>query len=157
MPKFNVTRATPFAAEDVFAIIADVKCYKEFLPLMTESRILRQRALDDGRESVAAVTSIVYDKLRIHETMHSDVVIDRANRIVTATSADGPIKSLATRWQVRPLDSGGSEIEFSVDYALKSRSLQFILSGMFDLVVRRIMTAFEERARKLYGAPTAAS
>ena len=31
--------------------------------------------------------------------------------------------------------------------------LQLMLSGMFDFAVRKIMTAFEERARALYGAP----
>ena len=48
---------------------------------------------------------------------------------------------------IRPRSNGGCEIEFTVDYALKSRSLQFLLSGMFDLVVRKIMNAFEARAR----------
>ena len=44
------------------------------------------------------------------------------------------------------------DINFTVDYQLKSRTLQFVLSGMFDLAVRKVMTAFEERARVLYAA-----
>lgn len=157
VPKFNVTRTTPHAAEDIFAIVADVGSYKEFLPLMTQSRIMHRKILPDGRESFDAATTIVHDKLRIHETMHSHVIVDRENSTVTAHSADGPLKSLDTRWLIRPLPSGGSEIEFSVDYALKSRSLQFLLSGMFDLVVRKIMNAFEARADEVYGSRSASS
>ena len=157
VPKFSVTRTTSHAAEDIFAIVADVGSYKEFLPLMTQSRVIHRKALPDGRESFDAATTIVHDKLRIHETMHSHVIVDKASNTVTAHSADGPLKSLDTRWEIRALPSGGSEIAFSVDYALKSRSLQFLLSGMFDLVVRKIMNAFEARADELYGSRSASS
>ena len=157
VPKFNVTRTTPHSAENIFAIVAAVGSYKEFLPLMTQSRVMHRKTLPDGRESFDATTTIVHDKLRIHETMHSHVIVDRESSTVTAHSADGPLKSLDTRWVIRPLSNGGSEIEFSVDYALKSRSLQFLLSGMFDLVVRKIMNAFEARADELYGSRSASS
>lgn len=156
MPKFSVTRATPYAAADVFAVIADVGSYKEFLPLMTQSRVMHRKSLPDGREGFEAATTIVHDTLRIHETMHSQVVVDPATMTVTAHSADGPMKSLDTIWQVRATP-GGSEIDFRVDYALKSRSLQFLLSGMFDLVMRKIMNAFEERVRQLHGSRSTSS
>ncbi|HUR43043.1 MAG TPA: type II toxin-antitoxin system RatA family toxin, partial [Aestuariivirga sp.] len=63
---------------------------------------------------------------------------------------------LVSQWKIRRGVNGGSEIQFTVDYTLKSRSLQFLLSGMFDLIVRRVMAAFEARAKTLYGTPVAA-
>ncbi len=45
----------------------------------------------------------------------------------------------------------GASINLNIDYTMKSRSLQFLMSGMFDLMMRKIMTSFEERAAKLYG------
>jgi ribosome-associated toxin RatA of RatAB toxin-antitoxin module len=46
-------------------------------------------------------------------------------------------------------------VNYSVDYTLKSRTLQFLLNGMFDLAMRKIMAAFEKRAAMLYGSKAA--
>jgi coenzyme Q-binding protein COQ10 len=50
-----------------------------------------------------------------------------------------------------PTGDNRCDINFTVDYALKSKMLQVVLSGMFDMAVRKVMSAFEERARALYG------
>jgi len=78
-------------------------------------------------------------------------------RLVTAHSKEGAVKHLDTQWKIVSTGANSCEIDFTVDYALKSRSLQFLVSGMFDLVVRKIMNAFEERARKLYGQAAASA
>ncbi len=123
---------------------------------MTQSRVIHRKALPDGRESFDAATTIVHDKLRIHETMHSHVIVDKASNTVTAHSADGPLK----RW-IRAGRSRSAKWRFGDcvqrRLRLKSRSLQFLLSGMFDLVVRKIMNAFEARADELYGSRSASS
>jgi coenzyme Q-binding protein COQ10 len=87
--------------------------------------------------------------------LKSEVVVDPGAYSVTAKSSEKPVKSLATEWKILPGANGGADIQFNVDYTLHSKSLQFLLSGMFDMMVRRIMSAFEERARKLYGSAAA--
>jgi coenzyme Q-binding protein COQ10 len=62
---------------------------------------------------------------------------------------------LVSNWTIRDLPGGRSEVNYSIDYTLKSRTLQFLLGGMFDLAIRKIMAAFEKRAEKLYGAKAA--
>jgi coenzyme Q-binding protein COQ10 len=76
---------------------------------------------------------------------------------VTSESHEGPVKHLNAEWRIVEAGPGACEIHFNVDYALKSRSMQFILSGMFDMIVRRVLTSFEERARLLYGTKAAVS
>ena len=63
--------------------------------------------------------------------------------------------SLDATWKIVETGPSSCEIEFNVDYTLKSRTLQFVLSGMFDLMVRKVLSSFEERARFLYGSPDA--
>ena len=157
MPKFNVTRRVPFSADKVFAVAADVANYRAFLPLVRRSSIRNAKQLPDGRESFDSELVIAYKKLGIQETMQSQVTLDKATNTVVSTSSDGPMKHLHAEWRIEALGPEASEIHFSVDYALKSRSLQFVLSGMFDLVVRKIMTAFENRVREIYGVKEAAS
>ncbi len=62
------------------------------------------------------------------------------------------MKHLVSTWTIKPQGPNSCEVNLDVDYALKSKALQFVLSGMFDMIVRKIMSAFEERARSIYGA-----
>lgn len=153
MPKFNVARSVPHSAEQVFAIAADVANYRHFLPLVKRSVVRNATELPDGRRTFDGVLTVAYKKLSIEEVMTSHVTVDPANLTVTAESSQGPVKRLVAEWKIVATGENSSDINFAVDYELKSRTLQFVLSGMFDMAVRRIMSAFEERARELYGAP----
>ncbi len=157
MPKFNVKRRMPYTADQVYAIAADVASYKEFLPLVRRVVISNRRALADGRQAFDAEMTVTYKKLGIEESTLSHVIADPVAMLVTAHSEQGAVKSLDAQWRIESAGPNICDIDFTVDYTLKSRSLQFILSGMFDFVVRKIMSSFEERARKLYGARPASS
>jgi coenzyme Q-binding protein COQ10 len=151
MPQFSVTRNVPYTAEQVFAIARDVASYKEFLPLVKRSLVRNAAVQDDGRESFEGELTIAYAKLGMEEVMVSRVLVDPAARTVTARSDQGPVKHLVSEWKIVPAGDNRCDISFSVDYQLRSRALQFVFSGMFDLAVRKVMNAFEERARALYG------
>jgi coenzyme Q-binding protein COQ10 len=152
MPKFDVSRSVPYSAEQVFAIAADVAHYRDFLPLVKRSVVRNVTELPDGRRMFEGELTVSYKKLSIQEVMASNVTVDPAALTVTAESSQGPVKRLVAQWKIVSTGENRCDINFSVDYELKSRTLQFVLSGMFDMAVRRIMTAFEERARELYGA-----
>lgn len=151
MPQFSVTRSVPYAADQVFAIARDVARYRDFLPLVKRSLVRNVKAHDDGRETFEGELTVAYEKLRIEEVMTSRVTVDPTALTVTALSNQGPVKHLESEWRILPTAENRCDITFTVDYQLKSRTLQFVLSGMFDLAVRKVMNAFEERARALYG------
>jgi coenzyme Q-binding protein COQ10 len=155
MPKFNITREMPYSARQLLEVALDVGSYKFFVPLVKESTVINRKTGPDGVETFDATLRVLYSKLRIDESFRSHVKVDRKNLMVTATSNDGPVSNLISNWQIRDLPNGRSEVDYSVDYTLKSRTLQFLLSGMFDLAMRKIMTAFEKRAATLYGSKAA--
>ena len=155
MPKHSISRKVPFTADQVFAIASDVSQYKRFLPLVRRSQVISSSVLADGRDVIETELTIMHKKLGIQETLRSTVTIDKAQRLVSAHSTQGPVKHLDAEWRLTEVGAGACEIQFNVDYALKSRTLQFILSGMFDMMVRKVMNAFEERARQLYGSADA--
>jgi coenzyme Q-binding protein COQ10 len=157
MPTYNVTRQVPYSADQVFAISSDVAQYKHFLPLVRKSVVRGKSKLPDGRETFEAELTVAYKKLGIEEVLHSNVVIDRDAKLVTATSEQGPVKHLKSEWRLVELSPNSCEINFTVDYALKSKTLQFVLSGMFDMMVRKVLSSFEERARELYGSASASA
>lgn len=151
MPNFSVSRSVPYTADQVFAIARDVARYKEFLPLVKRSIVRGAKTDAQGREHFEGELTVAYDKLRIEEVMTSRVTVDPAALTVTARSDQGPVKHLVSEWKIVPTGDNRCDINFTVDYTLKSKMLQMVLSGMFDMAVRKVMSAFEERARVLYG------
>ena len=151
MPRFSVSRSVPYTAQQVFAIARDVARYKEFLPLVKRSIVRGAKTDDQGNEHFEGELTVAYDKLRIEEVMTSRVIVDPAALTVTARSDQGPVKHLVSEWKIVPTGDNRCDINFTVDYTLKSKMRQMVLSGMFDMAVRKVMSAFEERARALYG------
>lgn len=138
----------PFPPSDLFAVVSKVEDYRYFLPLCEESRVWDSAVDEAGVTRFKAELAIAYSKLAIYERFACDVAADPASLTVTAASFRGPLKHLNNRWTLQPV-SGGTDVEFYLDYAMSSRMLQFILSGMFDYAMRKIMNAFEERTRSL--------
>jgi len=151
MTKYSLTRRVPYSLDKVFKITGDVASYKEFVPLVKKSAVKNKKVLPDGRTTFDAEVAVAYPKLGIHETMTSKVTVDPVALVVKSECSDGPVKSLDSEWKLVKVDANTTEIQFTVNYTLKSRSLQFLISGMFDMMFRKVMRAFEQRAHKLYG------
>jgi coenzyme Q-binding protein COQ10 len=150
LPKFSVTRRVEFSPEQIYAVVADVASYKDFLPLVERSTVRGRKPTVDGLEKFNADVVVAYHPLRIQEEFSSQVEADANRRLVTTVSSGAAVKRLFGSWQIEGLGPNSCAIHFSVDYEMKSMMLQMLMSGMFDSAVRKIMNAFESRAAKLY-------
>ncbi|HEY0269899.1 MAG TPA: type II toxin-antitoxin system RatA family toxin, partial [Sphingomonas sp.] len=81
----------------------------------------------------------------------SRVVKDRSNSI-HVDYLEGPLSHLTNDWRFRPDGEGGCLVDFTVDFAFKSRIFEAIAGQMFGAALRRMIGAFETRATRLYGA-----
>jgi coenzyme Q-binding protein COQ10 len=157
LPTFETTRRVPYSARQMFAIVADVERYPEFLPLC-EGLIVRSRQTkgdkSSGEESVLTATMTVgYGAIK--ESFTSRVTLRAAQNEILVAYLDGPFHHLDNRWRFRDV-AGGSEIHFFIDYAFASRLLGLSMGAMFDRAVKKYAEAFEARARAVYGPPVAA-
>ena len=83
------------------------------------------------------------------ERFTSRVELKRPDRI-DVSYAEGPFKYLANHWVFNP-HPVGCEIDFFVDFEFRSRILERLIGALFDEAVRRMVAAFETRAKALYG------
>jgi coenzyme Q-binding protein COQ10 len=150
MPQFSITRRLPFRPADLYAIAADVPSYPRFVPLCTGARAWDDSTDADGRLHFRAAIDLAYPKLRLSETLTSEVTADPVALAVRAVSTAAPAKFLDNRWLFHDLGGGGTEVDFYLAYELRSRTLQLLVTGMFDYAARKIINAFEARARELY-------
>jgi coenzyme Q-binding protein COQ10 len=148
MPEFRTTRRVKHSAEEMFALVADVERYPEFVPFC-ERLTVRGRKTENGREVLVADMAIGYRLVR--ETFTSKVTLDRAALAIRADYLDGPFRTMDNCWTFRPLDGGGSEIGFTIAYEFKSRTLALLMGAVFDRAFRAFAHAFEVRADKVYG------
>ncbi|MCL4674894.1 MAG: type II toxin-antitoxin system RatA family toxin [Pararhodobacter sp.] len=77
------------------------------------------------------------------------VLIPDARRIETAY-LDGPFKYLQSFWQIDP-EGAGCRVQFEVDFEFRNAILQKAIGLFFDEAMRRVVGAFDRRARQLYG------
>lgn len=150
MPKFSTTHRVDFTPQQIFAVVADVGSYKEFLPLVERSTVRNRKPTVDGNENFGADLLVGYRKMGIQESFSSQVHTSLKDLSVSAVSSGNAVKKLISSWRIAEVGEGKSEITFAVDYEMKSPMLQLIMKGIFDSAARKIMSAFEARAEKLY-------
>src|SRR5690242_13815037 len=96
MPLHQETRVLPYTADQMYAVVADVSRYPEFLP-WCEKLVVKERKQQDGLEIVIADMFIAYPPLREHYV--SRVQLDPKKHTIEAAHVRGPFQKLDTRWR----------------------------------------------------------
>jgi coenzyme Q-binding protein COQ10 len=151
MPQLRNKRRVRHAAADMFALVADVERYPEFVPLCQALKVRRRAQSGEGIEILTASMTVAY-KL-ISETFISRVTLDRPHLTIMVEYLDGPFSKLDNRWHFRPVGERECEVEFFISYEFKSRMLGLMMGAVFDTAFRKFAEAFERRADEVYGAP----
>lgn len=144
MPTHAEQRTVPFTCEQIFALVADVERYPEFLPWCVGCRIRRY----EGPDTFVADLAIGFKMIR--ERFTSRVVLGRPNGIDVAYY-DGPFRYLNNHWRFASNAEGHCVIDFYIDFEFRSRALQKAMGRLFNEAVQRMVNAFERRAYALYG------
>jgi coenzyme Q-binding protein COQ10 len=144
MPTHAEKRILPYTREQLFDLVADVERYPEFLPWCLAARI-RERRPD------LVVADLLIGFKMVRERFTSRVELKRPSCIDVAY-AEGPFRYLNNHWVFTELANGRCEIDFFVDFEFRSAILQKLIGLLFNEAVRRMVSAFESRAKQLYGA-----
>lgn len=132
----------------MFALVADVEKYPQFLP-MCEALTIRSRKESDGKVLLIADMTVGYKLIR--ETFTSQVLLKPQDNIIEVKYIDGPFRYLENRWRFKPVgDADECDVEFFIDYEFKSRTLGILMGAMFDLAFKKFSEAFEKRADEIY-------
>jgi coenzyme Q-binding protein COQ10 len=145
MPTHAEQRRLPYTPEQMYALVVDIERYPEFLPWCVAARIRERQA-----DFINADLVIGFRLFRERFTSH--VRLDPPGRI-DVTYAEGPFRYLNNHWTFERVP-GGCRVDFFVDFELRSRMLQKVIEVLFGETVRRMVAAFESRARQLYGKPS---
>jgi coenzyme Q-binding protein COQ10 len=159
MPSFQTSRRVAHSASDMFALVAAVDRYPEFVPLCQSLRVLRREGTPGG-ETVIARMTVAY-KL-FSESFTSRVRLNPPDLVILVDYLDGPFRRMENRWTFAPLGERACEVGFFLDYEFRTKALQLLMGAVFDRAFRKFADAFEARADEVYGkhpapSPSAAS
>jgi coenzyme Q-binding protein COQ10 len=144
VPIHREKRTLPYPPGKMFDLVIDVDRYPEFLPWCRAARIKR-------REPGVLVAEMVIGFKMVREQFTSHVDYNAKDLTINTTYMDGPFKQMVSKWRFLPHPEG-CLVDFYVDFEFRSSLLQSLATAFFGEVVRRMVSAFETRAKQLYGA-----
>ncbi|WP_136635592.1 type II toxin-antitoxin system RatA family toxin [Pseudooceanicola onchidii] len=147
MPRHSETRRLPYTAQQMYDLVADVGSYPQFLPWCAAARI-RSRE-DRGDHEVMAADLVISFKV-FREKFGSRVVLWPEVMKIDTEYLDGPFRYMKSDWHFADAEDG-CDVSFHVDFEFKNAVLQGIIGVVFNEAMHRIVRAFEDRARALYG------
>lgn len=126
----------------MFDLVADVERYSEFLPWCVGARITR-------REGRIFWADLLIGFTVFREKFTSRVTLTEDKSRIDTEYAKGPFRHLKSHWLFRATDNG-TDIEFYIEFEVKSGLIQRTIETLFHEAVRRMVGSFEARAYQLY-------
>ena len=142
METYVEKRMLPYTPDQMFDLVADVESYGDFVPGWQNTRILENEG------------DVVYVKQEVglgifHTSFVSQGIFIRPESI-EITSSDGPFVYLAVNWKFEATEESGCIIRFHAAFELRSRFLEKFVGPIFSDIMRRCVSAFEQRAHERY-------
>lgn len=147
MPTHSETRVLPYAAQQMYDLVADVANYPKFLPWTAAARI---RSVEDEGDRQVMLADLVISFKVFRERFGSRVTLYPAQMRIDTEYLDGPFSHMESNWRFSPAPVG-CEVSFFVDFEFRNRLLQGATTVFFNEAMARVVRAFERRARELYG------
>jgi coenzyme Q-binding protein COQ10 len=163
MPRYAEKRFLPYTPAQLFELVAAVDRYPEFLPWCLAARMRSAGTLPGTPRKALLVADLVIGFRMMHARYTSRVTLQSPRRI-DVTCIEGPFRYLDNHWTFEPVAPsagrpiGGTMLTFQIAFAFRSSLLQSLMGVLFDEAAGRMVAAFEERAKQLYGTgPLAAT
>ena len=138
-----------YSPREMYELVTAVNRYPEFLPWCEKASVL-----DEHEGGVTACLGLAYAGVRHAFTTRNS---HELNRRVGMQLVDGPFSLLDGVWNFLPLAKPGGEeqaackIEFDLRYAFSSRTLEAVVSPVFDRIANTFVDSFVQRAEAVYG------
>jgi coenzyme Q-binding protein COQ10 len=146
MPKASVKRSIECTKEQLIGLVLDIEKYPIFVPFCLDAKIHEKNDQDD---LLLIVADLTIGKGPFKDTYKSDVKFNKKEDSIYVTNLDGPLKYLENKWQFKE-DNKITEISFEVDFELKNRFLNIVMTKSFQFGLDKTADAFQKRAEELF-------
>ena len=145
MPKASVTRDIARKKQDLIDFVLDIEKYPEFIPFCLNSKVYEVK---DENEEIKIIADLTIGKRPFVDTYKSDVRYNKTNDTIHVTNIDGPLKHLENNWKFIQKENF-TEVQFDVDFEIKNKFLNLIMTKSFEFGLNKIADAFQNRAEEI--------
>jgi len=142
MKYYKIKRNLDYSDNKIFDLICDIERYSDFLPWCKKANVYNK------------INNVFYSDITvgfnlINETFTSKVLVNRPSEVISS-AISGPFKKMSNKWNINALSNNSCEVTLIIEYEFKSLILKNLIGIFFDQATRKMIQAFEERAKYLY-------
>lgn len=143
MRQVDRTALVPYSPAEMFALVADVERYPQFVPWVAKVEVLERKADE-------VVARMHMERSGVREKFTTRNVLVPPQRM-DLHLVEGPFKSLEGRWTFEDIAGRGTRIALSISFAFTNPVLSVLLSRTFEKSCGQLVDAFVEHARVIHG------
>ncbi len=146
MPQASVKRLIEADKKKLIELVLDIEKYKDFIPYCLDSKVYER---NDKGDKIFIVADLTIGKGIFKDTYKSDVKYNKLDNTIYVTNIDGPLRYLENVWKFTEKDNI-TEVSFDVDFELKNKFLNILMTKSFNYGLNKIADAFQNRAEELF-------
>ena len=146
MPRASVKRLIECEKKKLIDLVLDIEKYPIFVPYCIDAKVYEKHENDNFVNIIADLT---IGKGPFKDTYKSDVKFNKKNNSIYVTNINGPLKHLDNKWTFEE-HKNGTEIYFDVDFEIKNKFLNILMTTSFQYGLDKIADAFQDRANQLF-------
>ena len=146
MPNASVKRSIECTKEQLIDLVLDIEKYPIFVPFCLDAKIHERK--EEG-DLLLIVADLTIGKGPFKDTYKSDVKFNQKEDTIYVTNLDGPLKYLDNKWHFKE-ENKSTVVSFAVDFELKNRFLNIVMTKSFQFGLDKIADAFQKRAEELF-------
>ena len=146
MPRASVKRLIVCDKNQLIDLVLDIEKYPTFVPYCIDAKVHVKK---DTNDFISIIADLTIGKGLFKDTYKSDVKFNKKNNSIYVTNIDGPLKYLDNKW-IFVDHKEGTEIYFDVDFEIKNKFLNILMSTSFQYGLDKIADSFQNKANQLF-------
>ncbi len=133
----------PFTTAQVYALVADVGRYPEFVPWCTSAT-----TVSGSGEEVTVALGLLLGPVSANFTTRNRLAPPEA---IEMALVDGPFRTLEGRWSFTAIGEAGTRAELQLRFETSGLIGGIALGPAFEQACNQLVDAFGRRAHEVYG------
>ena len=147
MPKASIKRLIECKKKNLIDLVLDIEKYPEFIPFCYNAKIYKNENKGDFKIIIADLS---IGKGPFKDTYRSDVKFNKKDNSIYVKNIDGPLNHLTNIWNFKEINNNMTEVTFDIDFEIKNKFLNTIMSASFQFGLDKIADSFQKRAEDLF-------
>lgn len=144
LPTVQRSARVPYTTEQMFDLVNDVEQYPKFLHWCRGARV-------EATQGNTVEATLDIGVPGFHQSFRTRNTLTRPQRI-GIDLVSGPFRRLRGEWRFAAAPNGGTDISLTLHFEVTLSPFGVVFAKIFEELSASQMTAFTERAKKIYGA-----